>query len=157
MHTHPSHASRNQHPLPLMCYPSPFATPRSGCSKPDPSAITAALKANGFDPFTPLYITAPRSEADSKESEAALSTIRGKGYKVIQSTSLASPKAPSSAEADDLIDFELALRADKFMGHSRDAFSALAALQRRAARAWAGHYDGGEAPLVRSLPLLAAP
>ena len=69
----------------------------------------------------------------------------------------ADPLAGLPREARALVEFELVLRADRFLGNSVSTFSALAILQRRRQGRWAGYYNGGDIPLARVLPLFDLP
>ncbi len=56
------------------------------------------------------------------------------------------------AEWNAMLDYELALRALRFVGNSASSFSALAILERRHQGRWAAHYNGGAMPIEAHIP-----
>lgn len=82
-----------------------------------------------------------------------LGEIRTSGFKVIK----APPSLNVTRELGALMEYELALAANRFLGNSVSTFSALIILHRRRDGAWAGYYNGGNIPLVRFFPLFSTP
>ncbi|KAI8471194.1 MAG: hypothetical protein J3K34DRAFT_367999 [Monoraphidium minutum] len=106
-----------------------------------------------LDKSAPLFVAANWAHADADAAAAALASLEKEGYAVVRA-----PDAPALArEAAALVEFEVALSAARFLGNSVRAFSALALLQRRADGRWAGHYNGGDIPLVMMMPLFRTP
>jgi hypothetical protein len=103
-----------------------------------------------------------------------LGAIRAAGYTVVKAPppahgssggtrapggrrAIAEPTPPLPRELRALVEFEVALRSERFLGNSVSTFSALAILQRRRAGRWAGYYNGGDVPLVTVFPLFPTP
>lgn len=56
-------------------------------------------------------------------------------------------------EINALIDYEVALSANRMIGNSVSTFTALAIFQRRHRGHWASYYNGGNIPLAEFLPM----
>jgi len=116
-------------------------------------AVNARMESMRLDKALPVYAAAHWAGADPLLVEAVLGGVRGAGYSVIKAE--ADEGLPREVRA--LIEYEVAMRAERYLGNSVSTFSALAILQRRRAGAWAGYYNGGDVPLVQLLPLFATP
>ena len=56
-----------------------------------------------------------------------------------------------------LLDYFLAMRADKFLGNSVSSFAAMLILERRHAGLWSSSYNGGNLPFEPFIPLFKLP
>ncbi|GBF98874.1 hypothetical protein Rsub_11478 [Raphidocelis subcapitata] len=115
--------------------------------------VHRAMASMGFDPGTPVYVAAHWDGADPALAADVLAAMAAAGYTAVQGR----PGEALPRELRALVEFEVALRAERFLGNSVSTFSALAILQRRGAGRWAGHYNGGDIPLVQVLPLFPTP
>ncbi|KAI8467193.1 MAG: hypothetical protein J3K34DRAFT_482354 [Monoraphidium minutum] len=116
--------------------------------------LAEALSSMGFDKGVKLYVAADWAATDEDAAAGVLREVGAAGYAAVRSA----PRGRGVArEIAAHAHFELAMRAERFLGSGASAFSALVVLQRRAAGAWAGHYTGGEHPLLAALPLAPVP
>jgi hypothetical protein len=117
-------------------------------------SVPRALASRGLDPATPLYVSADWSASDPSTVESVMGALVDAGYRVV--------KAPRDlgqlgAETWALVDYEIAMKADRFLGNPLAPQSALAIMQRRRAGLWAGQYNPGETPLMALVPLFKLP
>jgi hypothetical protein len=115
--------------------------------------VHRAMASMGMDRALPVYAAAHWAGADPDVAATVLSGVRGAGYAIVQ----AAPDGGLPRELRALVEYEVALRSERFLGNSVSTFSALAILQRRHAGRWAGYYNGGDIPLVQVLPLFSTP
>jgi hypothetical protein len=115
--------------------------------------VHRAMAGMGYDPRTPVYVAAHWAGADPALAAGVLAAMAAAGYAPVQGR----PGDALPRELRALVEFEVALRAERFLGNSVSTFSALAILQRRGAGRWAGYYNGGDIPLVQVLPLFPTP
>jgi hypothetical protein len=115
--------------------------------------VHKAMRSMGFKTDVPVYVAAHWAGADEQIVSAVLGAIGGAGYKYVKAQ--ADEGLPRELRA--LVEYEVAMRAARYLGNSVSTFSALAILQRRHAGAWAGYYNGGDVPLVQVLPLFSTP
>lgn len=136
--------------------PPPAEVPRGNSSNCTyyTASVHGALADMRVTSDLPLYVSADWAAADESLAADALAGLKRAGYRVFRSPQ----EAGVAVEAGAAGDYELALRAERFVGSGRDPFSALALAERRRARRWAGLYAGFAAPpLRRAAPLLDAP
>jgi hypothetical protein len=105
----------------------------------------------------PVYAAAHWAGADPDIAAAVLAGVRAAGYEVLQGGNEDGGGGALPRETRALVEYEVAMRAERFLGNSVSTFSALAILQRRQAGRWAGYYNGGDIPLVQVLPLFTTP
>lgn len=96
----------------------------------------------------------PQRTQHKTTAAAVLGSLAAAGYDVIKA---ASDGSPLPRELRALVEFEVALRAERFLGNSVSTFSAAAILERRRSGRWAGYYNGGDIPLVQVFPLFDLP
>ncbi|KAI8467661.1 MAG: hypothetical protein J3K34DRAFT_523549 [Monoraphidium minutum] len=119
--------------------------------------VHTALQARNFDKALPLYVAAHWPGVPPALANDVLGRIRRAGFTVVRSPPPAGGRAALPREAAALVEWELALRSERFLGNSVSTFSALLILERRASGAWAGYYNGGGLPLAEFVPLFATP
>ena len=115
--------------------------------------VHKVLASMGFSTAAPLYVTAHWAGADPAASTAVVSGLLGAGYSVVK----AGEHAALPREQQALVEFEVAMAAERFIGNSASTFSALAIAQRRHSGKWAAYYNGGDVPLARVVPLFDIP
>lgn len=116
-------------------------------------SIDKVLDSRSFEKDLPLFTVANWHAADPKLAKAVRKAASDAGYNVVKSPSI--KNLPREVEA--MIEYELALKAERFLGNSVSTFSALAILQRRWEGQWAGYYNGGDVPLVMMMPIFDTP
>jgi len=119
-------------------------------------AIDAVLADRRFDPALPLYVAAHWPDVPAATADALLAKLAKAGYKVLRAPAPAAGHE-RKREIGALLEYTLALRAEKFIGNSVSTFSALAILERRADGRWAGYYNDGSIPLATFVPLFSTP
>ncbi|KAI8477207.1 MAG: hypothetical protein J3K34DRAFT_381683 [Monoraphidium minutum] len=115
--------------------------------------VHKAMTSMGFQKDVPVYVAAHWAGADGALVETVLAGIGGAGFTAVKAQ--ADEALPRELRA--LVEYEVAMRAGRYLGNSVSTFSALAILQRRQAGLWAGYYNGGDVPLVQVLPLFSTP
>ncbi|MEW5310172.1 MAG: hypothetical protein WDW38_001993 [Sanguina aurantia] len=119
--------------------------------------IDASLQLFGFLPEIPLYVGSYWEGADPAVVDRVLGRIRAAGYTVVTLSDVLQTTLGVPRDQLALIEYELAMRANRFIGNSVSTFSALAILHRRHTGAWAAYYNGGNIPLLQMLPLHRLP
>lgn len=121
-------------------------------------AVHKVLADRRFDAGIPLYVAAHWPAVQKGVAESLLRDIAAAGYNVVRAPAPAGEReAALPREVAALFEYELALRAERFLGNSVSTFSALAILERRRGSRWAGYYNGGNIPLASFIPLYSTP
>ncbi|GBF93895.1 hypothetical protein Rsub_06894 [Raphidocelis subcapitata] len=110
--------------------------------------VHRAMTAMGFDRHVPVYIGSQWEQVRPRLVAESLSGMAAAGFTPIRSRSADSLPRELAA----LVDFELAMRAERFLGNSVSSFSALVILERHYRGLWAGYYNGGDIPLEQVSP-----
>ncbi|KAJ9509652.1 hypothetical protein QJQ45_011339 [Haematococcus lacustris] len=100
----------------------------------------------------PLYVATFWQQADAKDADRVLAKLRAVGYMVITSRHHAN-HFTGDREVDALLEYGMALQAERMLGNSVSTFSALAIMQRRHAGQWATWYNWGTVPMDEFLPM----
>lgn len=115
--------------------------------------VHKTMESMGYSKHVPVYVAAHWAGANDEIVKTVLDGIQGAGYSYIKAQ--ADEGLPRESRA--LVEYEVAMRSERYLGNSVSTFSALAILQRRQAGLWAGYYNGGDIPLNSVLPLFSTP
>ena len=116
-------------------------------------ALGKQLKAKGFPPSVVVYDTTDWSLVKPSSQRKILASLTAEGYAYMMHTNFAVSKDAVGREVQALALYYLGMRAYMTIGNSADTFSALMILERRLKGSFASQYNGGDIPLVRSLPI----
>lgn len=114
-------------------------------------------------PPTSRFVSADWPAADESSADIIMTQLRSSGYELVTDRSPAVVGGSSTASLRSnpavraLVDYELALQAESFLGHSGCIFSSLVLLQRRRSEKWAGHFNPGDIILSKPVPLFPTP
>lgn len=133
--------------------------PRDDCFS-NTANVHNILKSRRLNKEIPLYISANWQAADPAVAEAVLGNITASGYIVVTAPNGMANGTEGGGipkEIAAMMEYELAMKAERFLGNSVEMFSALIIMQRRHKAKWAGHYNAEDIPLVMMMPLLSTP
>eukprot|EP01026_Neomeris_dumetosa_P027887 TRINITY_DN22636_c0_g1_i1.p1 TRINITY_DN22636_c0_g1~~TRINITY_DN22636_c0_g1_i1.p1 ORF type:complete len:549 (+),score=41.53 TRINITY_DN22636_c0_g1_i1:37-1647(+) len=137
----------------------PDGVVRDNCMN-NTESIGQQLSLKKVDSGIPLYVAIQSSQAEPRLLQRIIQNIKFYGYRhTLLKEDIAQDQAMWNLprEIGALVDFYVAMQAEKFIGNSVSSFSALILLERQFQDKWSSYYNSGNIPMSVFLPFYKIP